>query len=126
MPGDEESADAAPDADPESDGDDESADGDDESADELDEADEPDELESGSAHATPGVVATATPTPKATANPPTRPMYMALLIFPLSKPPIWSFDLCTYILMRANTRDVRLDLREDWICLLRLKRFVPC
>jgi hypothetical protein len=31
----------------------------------------------GSAHATPGVVATATPTPKATAKPPTRPTYFA-------------------------------------------------
>jgi hypothetical protein len=32
----------------------------------------------GSAHAIPGVVAIAIPTPKATANPPTRPMYFAL------------------------------------------------
>ena len=32
-----------------------------------------------SAHPTPGV-ATAIPTPNATANPPTRPMYLALLI----------------------------------------------
>jgi hypothetical protein len=31
----------------------------------------------GSAHATPGVVATATPTPKANAKPPTRPTYLA-------------------------------------------------
>ena len=31
----------------------------------------------GSAHATPGVVATATPTPNATANAPTRPIYAA-------------------------------------------------
>jgi hypothetical protein len=31
----------------------------------------------GFAHATPGVVATATPTPKATAKPPTRPTYLA-------------------------------------------------
>ena len=31
-----------------------------------------------SAHATPGVVATAIPTPNATANPPTRPMYFAV------------------------------------------------
>jgi hypothetical protein len=31
----------------------------------------------GSANATPGVVATATPTPKATAKPPTRPTYLA-------------------------------------------------
>jgi hypothetical protein len=31
----------------------------------------------GSAHATPGVVATAIPTPNAAANPPTRPMYLA-------------------------------------------------
>jgi len=30
-----------------------------------------------SAHAIPGVVATAIPTPSATANPPTRPMYLA-------------------------------------------------
>ena len=38
-----------------------------------------------SAHATPGVVATAIPTPSATANPPTRPMYLALLmIVPLA------------------------------------------
>jgi hypothetical protein len=33
-----------------------------------------------SAHATPGVVAIAIPTPSATVNPPTRPMYLALLI----------------------------------------------
>ena len=33
-----------------------------------------------SAHATPGVVATAIPTPNATANPPTRPMYFAVPI----------------------------------------------
>jgi hypothetical protein len=32
---------------------------------------------SGPAHAIPGVVATATPTPKATAKPPTRPTYLA-------------------------------------------------
>ena len=33
-----------------------------------------------SAHATPGVAATAIPTPNATASPPTRPMYLALLM----------------------------------------------
>jgi hypothetical protein len=32
---------------------------------------------SGAAHATPGVVATATPTPSDTANAPMRPMYLA-------------------------------------------------
>jgi hypothetical protein len=32
---------------------------------------------SGPAHATPGALATATPTPKATANSPTRPTYLA-------------------------------------------------
>jgi hypothetical protein len=45
------------------------------------ESEEVDEVvESGSegpAHATPGVVATATPTPNATAKPPTRPTYLA-------------------------------------------------
>jgi hypothetical protein len=42
--------------------------------DEVDELDEPDEPESvGSANANPGVVATADPTPSATANAPTRP-----------------------------------------------------
>jgi hypothetical protein len=45
---------------------------DDESDDELVDPDS-----DGSAHATPGVVATATPTPKATAKPPTRPTYFA-------------------------------------------------
>jgi hypothetical protein len=45
---------------------------DDESDDELDESES-----AGPAHATPGMVATATPTPKATANPPTRPTYLA-------------------------------------------------
>jgi hypothetical protein len=68
------------------DGEDEGADGepDDESEDEEvlsvdDESDdELDEPESdGPAHATPGVVATATPTPRATAKPPTRPTYLA-------------------------------------------------
>ena len=49
---------------------------------ELDEEDESDDelvdVESvGPAHATPGALATATPTPKATAKPPTRPMYVA-------------------------------------------------
>jgi hypothetical protein len=45
-----------------------------ESVDELDELDAPDELESaGFASAIPGVVATAVPTPSATANAPTRP-----------------------------------------------------
>ena len=40
---------------------------------------EPDEepVESGSAHATPGVFATATPIPRATANATTRPMCFA-------------------------------------------------
>ena len=55
---------------------------DDEELDEDEESDdESDELEGsvsdGPAQATPGVVATATPTPKATAKPPTRPMYLA-------------------------------------------------
>ena len=47
-----------------------------EDADELDELDElDDELESvGSARATPGIVATAVPTPRATASAPTRPI----------------------------------------------------
>jgi hypothetical protein len=40
-----------------------------------------------SAHATHGVVATAMPTPRATANPPTRPIYLALLmVVPLRRP----------------------------------------
>jgi hypothetical protein len=78
--GDEESADTEPD--PTSD-DDESDDVWDVDVDSEEDADEEsaaelDELESdGSANATPGVVATATPTPKATANPPTRPIYLA-------------------------------------------------
>jgi hypothetical protein len=42
----------------------------DESVDDVDPA-------SGSAHATPGVLATAAPTPNATANAPTRPTYLA-------------------------------------------------
>jgi hypothetical protein len=46
-----------------------------ESDDELDELEDP--LSVGSAQAAPGVVTTATPTPKATAKPPTRPMYLA-------------------------------------------------
>ena len=50
-------------------------DGDEESDESADELDEPGSV--GSAHATPGVVATATPTPKATAKPPTRPTYLA-------------------------------------------------
>jgi len=45
---------------------------DDESDDELEEPES-----DGPAHATPGVVATATPTPNATARPPTRPTYLA-------------------------------------------------
>lgn len=44
---------------------------------EPDESDEDADPASGSAHATPGVVATANPTPKATAKPPTRPIYLA-------------------------------------------------
>ena len=55
--------------------DEEELDEDEESDDELDELEEP--VSDGSAQATPGVVATATPTPKATAKPPTRPMYLA-------------------------------------------------
>ncbi len=44
-------------------------------------ADEPESV--GFAHATPGEAARAIPTPNAAANPPTRPMYLALLmIFP--------------------------------------------
>jgi hypothetical protein len=38
----------------------------------------------GSAQATPGAVAIATPTPKATAKPPTRPTYFA---YPITIPP---------------------------------------
>ncbi len=45
---------------------------------EVDDSDDELDVESGSAHATPGVVAIAIPTPNATANPPTRPMYLAL------------------------------------------------
>jgi hypothetical protein len=37
-----------------------------------------------SAHAIPGVVAIAMPTPKATANPPTRPMYLLVPMVDLS------------------------------------------
>lgn len=44
---------------------------------EPDESDEDADPASGSANATPGVVATANPTPNATANPPTRPIYLA-------------------------------------------------
>ena len=44
---------------------------------EPDESDEDADPASGSANATPGVVATANPTPKATAKPPTRPIYLA-------------------------------------------------
>jgi hypothetical protein len=48
---------------------------------ELEDSESDDELvgpeSDGPAHATPGVVATATPTPKATAKPPTRPTYLA-------------------------------------------------
>jgi len=51
---------------------DEEDESDDESDDELEES-----VSDGPAQATPGVVATATPTPKATAKPPTRPMYLA-------------------------------------------------
>jgi len=40
---------------------------------ESDEEEPVDPVSDGPAHATPGVVATATPTPKATAKPPTRP-----------------------------------------------------
>jgi len=52
----------------------------DEDAEELDESDD-DELDDapasdGSARATPGIVATADPTPSATANAPTRPTYL--------------------------------------------------
>jgi len=47
-----------------------------------DESDEPDTApeSAGSANATAGVLATATPIPSATANAPTRPMYFALPI----------------------------------------------
>jgi hypothetical protein len=62
------------DADPEDDFEEE-FDADEESDDELDELEEP--VSVGPAQATPGVVATATPTPKATAKLPTRPMYLA-------------------------------------------------
>jgi hypothetical protein len=53
---------------------------DDESDDELEES-----VSDGPAHATPGAVATTTPTPKATAKPPTRPMYLALPITTTSR-----------------------------------------
>jgi hypothetical protein len=42
----------------------------------VDELDEPES--DGPAHATPGVAATAAPTPKATAKPPTRPTYLGI------------------------------------------------
>jgi hypothetical protein len=47
-----------------------------------------------SAIAMPGVVATAMPTPSATANPPTRPMYFALLMVVPSAVPLhgWEFE----------------------------------
>jgi hypothetical protein len=43
---------------------------------------------SGAANATPGVVATANPTPNATANPPTRPMYLAQFMINPPRSPI--------------------------------------
>ena len=61
------------------DSDDEIEGDDDESDDELE------DLESvGSANATPGVLATAAPTPRITASTPTRPMYCAFIGIPLS------------------------------------------
>jgi len=56
--------------------------------DELEDAELDDELESdGSASATPGMVAIAVPTPSATANAPTRPIYLACPIFGLPSCP---------------------------------------
>ena len=52
----------------------------DSSADSDADAEEPDVESDGSAHATPGVFATAAPIPKATAKAPTRPMHFALLM----------------------------------------------
>jgi hypothetical protein len=84
-----ESAASSPDVDGDDDGElasesdeDEPEDDDDESDDESeDDESEDDELEEsvsdGPAKATPGVVATAIPTPNATAKPPTRPTYLA-------------------------------------------------
>jgi hypothetical protein len=51
----------------------------------------------GSAHATPGVLATATPTPKATAKPPTRPTYLA---YPMTTP------------LRVRTRNMSSKSRD--------------
>jgi hypothetical protein len=48
-----------------------------EAGDDSDEPDLPEPVPESSAHATPGVVATAVPTPSATANAPTRPTYLA-------------------------------------------------
>jgi len=63
---------------PGEDGGDPAGDPEEEDAEEGESVVEPDEPASdGPAHATPGVVATATPTPKATAKPPTRPTYLA-------------------------------------------------
>ena len=55
-----------------------------------------DEPESVSAHATPGAVATAIPTPNAAANPPTRPMHLALpmIIPPSHQLRMRGCDLC--------------------------------
>ncbi|MBE1546303.1 hypothetical protein GGC64_000311 [Mycobacterium sp. OAS707] len=63
---------SAPEAEPVEESDDES----------VDELVDPESV--GPAHATPGVVATATPTPRATARPPTRPTYFAC---PITTPP---------------------------------------
>jgi hypothetical protein len=49
----------------------------DDSDDDSDELDPRESVPDSSAHATPGVVATAVPTPNATANAPTRPTYLA-------------------------------------------------
>jgi hypothetical protein len=55
-----------------------SADEDSDEVDELDDEEDDEELESvGSASATPGMLATAVPTPSATANAPTRPTYLS-------------------------------------------------
>jgi hypothetical protein len=69
---------------PEGESDDELDADEEESDDELEELD----VESGSANATPGVLATAAPTPSATANAPTRPIYFAVpIVVPSAGPP---------------------------------------
>jgi hypothetical protein len=69
---------------------------------------------SGVAHANPGVVATAIPTPRATANAPTRPMYFA-----------WPFMAS---LPTQTSSDVRLptgDVDNGWPRERRLRKQLP-